>query len=143
LTTARNILHHPHEMGGEAQVDTVGAEITLEADGTVVIRVKAVHMTEEVMAQVLEGRFSLGKVRAPLLVDTRRVLSMSRKAQEITAAPNTVPYTDCIALIVDKPVTVVLVNFYMVFVRPPFPTRMFRTEAAARDWLARTRSVHR
>jgi hypothetical protein len=59
----------------------------------------------------------------------------------LTAAPETIPYTDCIALLVDKPVTVVLVNFFMVLVRPPFPTKMFRAEPSAREWLARTRSA--
>jgi len=125
------------------QVSTTGADITLEEDGTVVVRVKPVDMTREMMAEVLEAQFALGKVRAPVLVDARRVKSMSRAAQELSAAPETIPYTDCIALLIANSVTVVLANFFVVFVRPPYPTKMFRSEAAARAWLAATRSVRR
>lgn len=133
----------PREEHLEPRVDTAGAEITLERDGTVVIRVKHVDMTREVMADVLAGRFTLGRVRAPVLVDARRVRSMTREAQELSAGPDTLPYTDCIALLVASAVSVVLGNFFLVFVRPPFPTRMFRDEAEARAWLAATRSVPR
>ena len=121
-------------------VDTRGARITLERDGTVAIRVKHVDMTGEPMQEVPVCRFALGRVRAPILVDARRVRSMTREAQEMTAKPDTLPYTDCIALLVDNSLSVVLANFYLVFVRPPFPTRMFRSEEAARAWLATARS---
>ncbi len=121
-------------------IETSGAHITREADGTIAIRVKPVVMTGEVMAEVLRGRFSFGRTRCPVLVDTRQVRSMTREAQELSAAPENRPYTECLALLVDNSVSVVLANFFMIFVRPPYPTRMFRTEGAARAWLAATRS---
>lgn len=124
-------------------IETVGAIITRESDGVIIIRVKPVDMTKEVMAEVLRGRFSFGRVRAPVLVDTRQVRSMTREAQELSASPEIRPFTDCLALLVGNSVTVVLANFFLVLARPPYPTRMFRHEAAARAWIDATRSTGR
>lgn len=121
--------------GAGEVVDTRGAVIHRDDDGTIVIRVKHVDMTAEVMRDVLAGRFSFGRVKAKVLIDTRAVRSMTREAQELTAADDVLPYTGCIALVVANSLSVVLANFYLLFVRPRFPTRMFRTEEAAREWL--------
>lgn len=121
--------------GASGVVDTRGAVIQRDEDGTIVIRIKHVDMTADVMRDVLAGRFSFGKVKAKVLIDTRAVRSMTREAQELTATDDVVPYTGCIALVVANGLSVVLANFYLLFVRPRFPTRMFRTEEAAREWL--------
>lgn len=122
------------ERAGE--VDTRGAVICREEDGTIVVRVKHVDITAEVMREILDGRFSLGRVKARVLIDTRAVRSMTREAQELTATDDVVPYTGAIALVVASSLSVVLANLYVVFVRPRFPTKMFRTEEAARAWLS-------
>lgn len=115
------------------------ADLALEPDGTIVIRVKPVVMTAIEMAAVLDARIRLRDGLAPILVDTRRVTSMSREAQEMTASERMRPFTDCVALLVDNPVSVVLANFFVVLVRPPYPTKMFRSEERARRWIADVR----
>lgn len=113
-----------------------GADIEVEPDGTVIIRVKPVNMSVDLMRGVLDARFSLGLRRAPVLVDTRRVLSMSREAQQLSAKPGVREYTACLALVVESALSVMLANMFIAFARPPYPTRMFRDEVAARGWLA-------
>lgn len=119
------------------------ADLFLEQDGLIVIRVKHVDMTSEQMRKVLDARLALRPAPAPVLVDARQVKSMSREAQEMTASAEMQPYTECIAMLASNPVSVLLVNFFMVLVRPPYPTQMFRDEAKARAWVAEKRSARR
>ncbi|MCK6535866.1 MAG: hypothetical protein L6Q84_23095 [Polyangiaceae bacterium] len=122
-------------------LDTPAARVELEPDGIVVIHVKSgIDMTEDHMRQILEARFTLAPREAAVLVDARRARSVSRAALELSANPKVRPYTDCLAILQGSPVSVVLANFFMVFVRPPYPTRLFRDEDAARAWL---RSIRR
>lgn len=122
-------------------LDTPAARVELEPDGIVVIHVKSgIDMTEDHMRQILEARFTLAPREAAVLVDARRARGVSRAALELSANPKVRPYTDCLAILQGSPVSVVLANFFMVFVRPPYPTRLFRDEDAARAWL---RSIRR
>lgn len=130
-------------MGDAARASVPAADLFLEQDGLIVIRVKHVDMTGEQMRKVLDARLELCRARAPLLVDARSVKSMSREAQEMTASAEMRPYTECIAMLASNPVSVLLVNFFMVVVRPPYPTQLFRDEAKARAWVAEKRSSHR
>jgi hypothetical protein len=118
------------------RAETRAAEISVEPDGLVLIRIKeGLDLEAEHMREVLEARFALAPSAAPVLVDARRVRSMTREAQEISAAPDVRPFTARLAVLVGSPVSVVLGNFFMVIVRPPYPTRLFRDEARARAWL--------
>lgn len=128
---------------GQRTISIYAADVTVEPDGLVVVRVNDIDMGADEMRAILEARFSFGYRLAPVLVDARRVRSMSREAQEISAAPAVQPYTNCIGIIVQSPVSVILANFFMVFVKPVFPTRMFRSEEAARAWLQATRTDKR
>jgi len=130
--------------GEQRQVTVEAADIICEPDGMIVIRVKNVDMTAERMNEILDARRrAFGAHEVPLLIDTRKVRSMTREAQEITARPDSKEFTECMALLADSAVSVVLVNFFMVFVRPPYPTRMFRSEEAARAWLHDTHAKRR
>lgn len=107
----------------------------------VVIHVKSgVDMSEDLMRDVLTARFTLAPRAAMVLVDARRVRSMSRAAMELSANPEVRPFTARLAVLTGSPVSVVLANFFMVFIRPPYPTRLFRDEDAARSWLREHRS---
>lgn len=125
---------HPH-------VETNAAVVEVEPDGVVVVRVKAIDMDADRMREVLRARFELVPRAAPVLVDARRVRSMSREAQGLTVSAAERPYPDCLAILMDGPVSVVLGNFFMVFVKPPYPTKLFRDEGVARAWLRESRSL--
>ena len=128
------------EPDGSSSIDTTAARIEAEADGVVVIRVKAgVDLNEDCMREILAARFTLAPGSATLLVDARRVRSMSRAAMELSANPDVRPFTVSLAVLVASPVSVVLTNFFMVFIRPPYPTKLFRDESAARAWLRQSR----
>lgn len=123
------------DAAGRRKATTGGAELELEDDGTVVIRIKHVDLTAALMREILDAEISLRAERGPALIDTRRVRSMTREAQALSASPEVGATTSCLALLVDNPLTVVLANMFMAFVRPPYPTKMFRREADARAWL--------
>ena len=118
------------------RVETTAAEIEEEPGGLVVVRIKpGVDLVLERMREILDARFALVPRPAPVLVDARHCRSMSREAQELSAGAEASPYTARLAILMDGPVSVVLGNFFMVFVKPPYPTRLFRDETAAREWL--------
>ncbi len=124
------------EPDGSSSIDTSAARIEVEADGVVVIHVKAgVDLKEEHMREILAARFTLVPRAAAVLVDARYVRSMTRASMELSANPDVRPFTARLGVLVESPVSVVLTNFFMVFIRPPYPTRLFRDESAARSWL--------
>jgi hypothetical protein len=121
---------------GSSSIDTSAARIEVEEDGIVVIHVKSgVDLSEDHMREILAARFTLAPRAAAVLVDARPVRSMSRAAMELSANPDVRPFTSRLAVLVASPVSVVLTNFFMVFIRPPYPTKLFRDESAARSWL--------
>ncbi|MBI3203819.1 MAG: hypothetical protein IT377_06270 [Polyangiaceae bacterium] len=123
-------------------LDTPAARVELERDGIVVIHVKSgIDMTEDHMRLILEARFTLAPREAAVLVDARLARSVSRAALELSANPKVRPFTDCLAILNGSPVSVVLANFFLVFVRPPYPTKLFRDEEAARAWLRGNRRL--
>jgi len=126
------------------RIELETADVELDGDGVVVVRMKpGVVADEGATRAVIEAQIELCPTRAPVLVDTRGVKSMSRAGQEMAAGPELEPYVDCLAIVVDGAVSVVLANVYLYLVRPPFPTRMFRHERTARAWLGVSRRDRR
>ena len=70
-----------------------------------------------------------------LLVDARGTVAMRRKALEMAANNPVNDRTVATALLVDSPVSTLLVNFFIRFARPPYPARAFRDPQSARQWL--------
>lgn len=122
-------------MAGKRNIAVAAADLTLDDDGIVVIQVRPVDVTVDQMRAVLGAQIELCPRPARVLVDARAVRSMSREAQELTAAPGMAPYTEALAILAASPVSVLLANFFVALVKPPFPTKLFRDEALARAWL--------
>lgn len=113
---------------------TPHATITLEGEGIAVVRFDPNQSVDaDVMRSVLGAQEELGA--RLVLVDARTVKEMSREAQDLSAhhgARGTV----AVAVLIDGPVSVVLGNFWLRLIRPPYATRLFRDEGEARSWLA-------
>ncbi len=111
------------------------AELGLDPDGIFVVRVDARASVEvEDVRDWISAQLSAVPGRAPVLIDSRHILGMSRAAQETTADPRLVGRTACVAVLVGDAVSVVVGNFFLLFARPPYPTRLFNDEALARTW---------
>ena len=76
-----------------------------------------------------------GGHRAPILVDLRQVRSQSAEARAYLAGPEATRVSLAVALIVGSPLSVAIGNFFLGFNRPAVPTRLFRDESAALQWL--------
>jgi hypothetical protein len=77
-----------------------------------------------------------GGARAPILVDLRQLRSQSAEARAYLAGPEATRVSLAVALIVGSPLSVAIGNFFLGFNRPAVPTRLFRDEEAALQWLA-------
>lgn len=69
-----------------------------------------------------------------LLVDTRKIRSMSREARTLYARPQTAEITAAVALLIESPFSAAMGNFYLQINKPVVPTRMFVSEAEAFQW---------
>ena len=96
-----------------------GAELTLED-------------AQETMAAYV--KVTKGK-RLPILVDTRKMKSMSRETRKYYAGEEAAKVASAVALIIDTPLSKVLGNFYLGLSNPRLPTRLFTAESEALEWL--------
>ena len=76
-----------------------------------------------------------GGKRVPVLVDLRRVKSMSREARTYFSGVETSRTESAAALLVGSPLTRAIGNFFLGLNRPCFPTRLFTSEEDALAWL--------
>lgn len=81
----------------------------------------------EAMAQLTGGR------RGPLLVDTRDVGPMDRRARTEFAGRGDL--VSAVALIVETPLSRMMGSFFLSVAKPMAPTRLFDDEATALAWL--------
>ena len=115
------------------------AILSVDAGGVLVIRMLPnVDGTPEEARAVREAHARLAPHGGPVLIDARAVRSLSRAAMEEGATKDL--GVECMAIIVESAVSVVLANVFFFLVRPPYPTRMFRDEADARSWIASKRT---
>jgi hypothetical protein len=70
-----------------------------------------------------------------VLVDMRGLDSISPEAREYAAAGKLSEIYDRLAIIADAPATFLVANFFLKFHKPPRPTRIFRNETDALQWL--------
>jgi len=70
-----------------------------------------------------------------LLIDTRKARGISRQARMHFSEPEQVRHTRAQALLVDSGPSRVIGNFFLGFVRAPFPMKLFTSEAVAEAWL--------
>ncbi len=94
-----------------------------------------VSVEEGDIQEVLDAELTLMDDRAVVLVDARRVRSMTRAAQRMTTDHPVAEQTDAVAILTDGPVSRMLGNFFLAIMRPRYPTRLFGDEDEARAWL--------
>jgi hypothetical protein len=122
-------------------IETRAAKVTLEDDG--VVRV-IVHPGAEVgaddMRAFLAARMQLAPHRVPVIIDQRRIRSMTRQAQIVATEGAAQRPTLCLAILMESPLTVMIANFFVIFGRPRYPTRLFTSEESALAWIAQMRA---
>ena len=76
-----------------------------------------------------------GSKKTPVFNDIRGVNSVSREARLFTASADASKVSKAAALLIGSPVSRVIGNFFLGINRPPYPTRLFTSEAEAIKWL--------
>lgn len=115
----------------------LAADVTLDADGIVVLRFKPGQvMRLENTRRVMEAhREAAGGQARPALADLRLMGGGTFAARSAVASEEMSRVISRMALLVQSPATRMMGNFFLRVSQPPFLTRMFTDEQAARRWL--------
>jgi hypothetical protein len=98
------------------------------------VREARVELEDILKIRALHEKLAGGR-RIPVLVDARRVRSMSLKARRAAAGPEVARITSRSVVLVGGPVSAVIGNFFLRVARPKYPTRLFTDIDAAERWL--------
>ena len=121
-----------------AERSTSVADVVRCADGIVEIRVYDGAIVDvPQMNEILAAQTAIVTGPFAVMVDARKVRSMTRGAQERTAGTASQRSARAVAILVASPVSRLLGNFFVKLARPVYPTRLFGDEVAARRWLLR------
>ena len=73
--------------------------------------------------------------KAPCLTDMRGIKSINREAREYLSSLEAFRFISASALLIGSPVSKMIGNFFLGINKPPYPTKMFTSEAKAFEWL--------
>lgn len=76
-----------------------------------------------------------GGRRLPMLLDTRASRGLDRDARLYYVRPEAARQLAGLAMLIDSQIGRILGNFFMTVNKPPFPLRLFTSEADALIWL--------
>jgi hypothetical protein len=114
------------------EVKTRTATITFRDDGIIVLVVDpgarvTLEDAEENMDHMPEQRYRL-------LVDSRKIGSMTSAARRLYTAPST--RVVAVAIVVGSPLSRVIGNFFIGLNKPAYPNKLFSSMEQAERWLA-------
>lgn len=124
---------------GSRSIETRAADVVLGEDGVlrVIVRPGAAVSASD-MQSFLDARMQLAPEEVAVIIDQRRIRSMTREAQEVATRGTKRP-TLCVAILIEGPLAVMIANFFLIFGRPSYPTRLFNSEEGALAWIAELR----
>ena len=121
----------------EQEIMLQTGRICLEEDG--IVRATYFPKAEETLAEAKEHIAAVVKVsrgnKYPVLVDCRKLKSITREAREYYAGKETANAVNAMAVLMGSPVSRTLGNFFMRLNKPLSPTRLFTSETEALEWL--------
>ena len=112
-------------------------DTTINKEGIVITRVRKnanIGIKEANENSIAVLRLNKGK-KCPLLVDTRKIRSITKEARDHFAMKNRSGNVNSIAILVDSPLSRVIGNFFMGLNRPKVATKLFTDEEEAMAWL--------
>jgi hypothetical protein len=117
-------------------IATRNADVTLGEDGVLRVVVRdGADVTADDMRAFLAARMELAPHRVGVLIDQRRIRTMTREAQEAGTVDADKRPTLGVAILIAGPIAVMIANFFIIFGRPRYPTKLFSNEPAALAWL--------
>ncbi|HEU4719020.1 MAG TPA: STAS/SEC14 domain-containing protein [Bacteroidia bacterium] len=73
----------------------------------------------------------------PIVVDLRKIKSISKEARDHFSMRGRKPHVTAIAMVVSSPLSRIIGNFFLGLNKPTVPTRMFSSEADGIKWLSK------
>lgn len=114
-----------------------------EMDANGIVRTTVKEGAEVEVEHALENTEFVRKLcqqqQVPILVDMRKIKSISREARSHFSMKGRKGYASCIGLLIKSPVSRVIGNFYLGISKPTVATRLFTTEKEATVWLMKYR----
>jgi hypothetical protein len=92
-------------------------------------------LTLGVMRDVHAQRQRLSGSKLPVLLCANHVVGVEYDAQRFACSAAVCAITAAVAIVVRSFLQRHLVEMFLAYHRPPYPTRLFRTEEEALDWL--------
>jgi len=114
----------------------LGAKIWLEEDG--IVRIKYpdnFHITMDVMESIYQQHLQITTDKRPILADAGSVASVDYDAQQFVSNDGPAALTSALAVVVKSAFTRAMGEMFMMFHKPPYPTRMFQNKEDALEWL--------
>ncbi len=112
------------------------AKIWLEEDG--ILRIKYpdnFHITMDVMESIYQQHVEITTDKRPILADCGSVASVDYDAQQFVSTDKAAVLTTALAVVVKSAFTRAMGEMFMMFHKPPYPTRMFQRKEDALEWL--------
>ena len=125
-----------NDLGKEKFVGVAEVKIWLGDDG--IVRIKYpdnFHITMDVMESVYQQHLQITTEKRPILADCGTVASVDYDAQQFVSTDERAALTSALAVIVKSAFTRAMGQMFMMFHKPPYPTRMFHDEEDALEWL--------
>lgn len=112
-------------------------ETSLDPRGFIITRVAPLGEVnlDHAKWNTLKVRELSGDVVYPILVDMRKIRSISKEARDHFAMRDRKPSVVAIAMLVSSPLSRIIGNFFLGLNLPAVPTRMFTDRARAEQWI--------
>ena len=119
-------------------IDTRTAVVSLNAQGTVCVRVRkgATQTMEDARANVAAALDQCGDVRRPILIDIREAVPLDAEVRRYYSGTVLVDSFTSMALLINaSPLGRMIGNVYLRVANTGIPTRLFTEESQAHEWL--------
>ncbi len=120
------------------RIRTDTSEFWIDDDGILrAVSLAGVETLETAKANVAAAsRLAAGRL-IPVFIDLRNMKTISREARVHYAGEEAASHSLAQALLIESRISKVIGNFFIGLNKPPFPTRLFTSEAEAIEWLKR------
>ncbi len=118
-------------------IETKTAKVWLGDDGIIrAIALPDLKVTLEIIKEVNAHIKKLYKgKKVPVFADIRGVKSITREARLLPSSEDSVNVCSAAALLIGSPLSKVIGNLFIGLNKPPYPTKLFKKEDEAVEWL--------
>lgn len=95
------------------------------------VKIDEAQIASETVRILLKGE------KGPILVDMRKIKSITKEAREHFTMKHREGYVNAIGLLVKSPLSMLIANFFLGINKTDVPTKLFTNEKKALEWLGK------